>query len=498
MSFSTIARKELSEVERRGWTYLVRGAYVAALALLVANVTGQVWRRDLASIGRDVFVMLAWGQFVLTVALCSTLSGGSIARESRRGSLSLLAVSFLRPLHIVAGKAAACGIAAGATVVATLPLLMMTVLYGGVSMVQVLVAFACLAATLVAGSALGVWSSSRFRNGESAGACTLAALILWLWLLPLVLPQGQLAQMAQLASPWYCFKQGLAVGSGVWPSLGISLWTAACLTVFSLWRASRVISKGVGQSHAQFRMARLDTGRRFGKPWLCCRLFWETSGVSSGAGPLALASYRWVAAAGCAFGLYAYLVDKSYELGACLAIAAMVLAGAGLATMGLCMEAVMRQKTDGSLAVLLTTPVDPARFVRAYLLGAASILLPALVTFEFLLWLWLLSTPRYLSEWFACAMFVAVHACCVLAWCVFYWLVALKASAFCRTQVAAVFNTLLYVLVTGPCAAGSLALGAAGEGFLAIMIAGLIFSLIGIRVLFRRLTAKVRSWHDRM
>ena len=131
-----IVAKDLSAIGRREWMYVVRAGYVVALGLAAWSVADEGRPVAWASTGRSLFVMLVGAQFILTSVLCSALAGESIAGE--REAHMLLMVATVRPLHIVVGKALACIAVAGVTVAAPLPLLMMTTLYGGVSLGQVL------------------------------------------------------------------------------------------------------------------------------------------------------------------------------------------------------------------------------------------------------------------------------------------------------------------------------------------------------------------------
>lgn len=496
MSVFAIATKELSAVQRRGWTYLVRAVYVVVLAVMVSGVTSQVSWRDSAAVGRDIFLMLVTGQFIVTVTLCALLTGDSIAAERHSRSLSLLVVSSFRPVHIVLGKIVACLAAAGTTVAATVPLLMVTVLYGGVSAQEVVVAGVCLLATLVAGTTLGVGLSASTRSGVSAGGLTLAVLVLWLWVTPGWLGTRPLGFTAQIVSPWHCVKLAMSIGTGSALPLSPVLSAAGIITLLSLYAAVCSVRHNCEDTRPRSAASRrLES--RFRRPWGCSLLFWETSGLSGSVWAFAIQAYQLLAILIAVAGIHGIATHSAHGLNACTKIAGALLGGVTVATIMLCIQAMIRQKADGSLGILFATPIGPDRYVIEYLAGCARVLLPALLAFELVVCFQWTRPSSHWGDWVGLLDVCGVHAVCMLTWAVFYWLVALKAGASCRSHIGAVLNTLMYVLGTGPCVAIGLASIEWPHGTI-FTVLGSIFAGLGITVLFPKLTIKIRSWHHKV
>ena len=429
---SHVAAKDLAAVERRGWLYVVRGVYVVVLGLMVSSVAGEVRWRDAASVGQDIFRLLVWGQFALTTALCSILTGDSIAGERRRGSLALLVVSFLKPSHIVAGKMMACVVAAGSTVLATVPLLMMTTLYGGVSGRQVAVASACLAAVLVGGTALGVLSSALVKRGGNAGGLTLALMIGWLWVAPAGLPRGPLREAAALLSPCASFSRVMRIRAGAQPPHPIvwALAGAGVLTALSFGWARRVVSRSASDRPAAAWLSGVRLHMALPRPWGCQRLFWDTSGLAGSIGPLVVLVYEAVVLLVFVVGVVSAGPAPASITPYCTGFLGVLTCAAAVVMLGVCMEAMMRQKADGTLGVLFCAPVSPARLVWAYLLGSARLLLPGVVGFEVMLLLAMSSKYWTAADWVGTSALLFVHAVAMVSWAVFYWLVGLKSAAF--------------------------------------------------------------------
>src|SRR5437867_13389809 len=80
----------------------------------------------------DVFNGLVVGSFVVCCGAC-VLTAVAIAAERREGTLELLFLTRVRPLEVLMGKLASCGLTALCAVLASSPMLMVPVLAGGVT-----------------------------------------------------------------------------------------------------------------------------------------------------------------------------------------------------------------------------------------------------------------------------------------------------------------------------------------------------------------------------
>lgn len=110
-----------------------------------------------AEVGRGVFGWLVLFMLLLVLFLVPALTSGAIAGERERQTLVPLQITLLSPASILLGKVAASLAFLGLLLVATLPLLAVAYLIGGVSIGDVL---AALGAVLVVGVVLACLSAS--------------------------------------------------------------------------------------------------------------------------------------------------------------------------------------------------------------------------------------------------------------------------------------------------------------------------------------------------
>jgi len=130
--------------------------------------------------GIEVFNGLIVGAFVVCCGAC-VLTAVAIAAERREGTLELLFLTRVRPLEVLMGKLASCGLTALCAVLASSPMLMVPVLAGGVTggeaARKALALFALLFLSLVVGLRSSVLVESQFKAVRNA-ILVLASLLL--------------------------------------------------------------------------------------------------------------------------------------------------------------------------------------------------------------------------------------------------------------------------------------------------------------------------------
>src|SRR3954469_9422007 len=135
---------------------------------------------DLAWFGAAAFQILAPLQLAVTMPFSALLVASAVSLEKDRKTLDLLLLTSLSNADLVLGKLLAGLLSVIVVVVATLPLLMIIALLGGISREQVFrVEAVTLASALVAGSLgsmIALWREKTFQ----ALAMTLLVLVLWL------------------------------------------------------------------------------------------------------------------------------------------------------------------------------------------------------------------------------------------------------------------------------------------------------------------------------
>lgn len=182
MSFLPIVERELRVAARRRgsfWLRLVAALVAALLAggwLVLAAVLEWVGA-GLPPLGRGLFGMLTW------LALAAALSAGvfftsdTISRERREGTLGFLFLTDLRGYDVVLGKLLAASWRAGFALLATMPVLAMTLLLGGVSGGEFWRTVLALGNALFCSLAAGMFVSALCREGQWALFLTLATVV---------------------------------------------------------------------------------------------------------------------------------------------------------------------------------------------------------------------------------------------------------------------------------------------------------------------------------
>lgn len=167
--------RELRAASRRRSTYWIRVAVVMAGlgAMLLQFAAGRLasalspWGRAPLP-GAELFAALHTALCAGLLLAAPLFAADCIARERRDDTLGLLALTPLRPFQIVLGKAAAQVVRLLSLWIACLPLLLIPVLMGGVSVldlqyalgIEMMIVLGGLASGLVATSFCRVWSRS--------------------------------------------------------------------------------------------------------------------------------------------------------------------------------------------------------------------------------------------------------------------------------------------------------------------------------------------------
>jgi ABC-type transport system involved in multi-copper enzyme maturation permease subunit len=214
--------REVVTVPRRPRLYISRAAYVSALLVLMCTawllLAGtQLVRNlgDMARFGAMLFQILAPLQLALAIFFSALLAASGVAQEKDRRTMVLLLLTNLTNSELVLGKLLAGLLNVLVLLAASLPLFMLSALFGGVSFQQIALVFAVTLATSLAagslGSLLALWREKTFQTL----ALTLLALVFWL-------AAGEAVAWGALGKTW------LGIPSEVWAG-GFSPWQAILL-----------------------------------------------------------------------------------------------------------------------------------------------------------------------------------------------------------------------------------------------------------------------------
>ncbi|MFO0898216.1 MAG: hypothetical protein U0836_12400 [Pirellulales bacterium] len=212
MFVGPVFTREVVTAPRRDRLFWLRGVYVAALGVLMAvcwqvlNGTQPVRSlSDYSRFGAFAFELLAALQLALAMFFSAVLAASAVAQEKDKKTFVLLLLTRLSNHELVLGRLAASLLNVLMLVAAGLPLLLFTVLFGGVSFGQVARATAVTLATAIAagsiGSTVALWREKTFQT------LAIVSLLLVVWLatgealrLGVAGPQG--AEWAPVVSPW--------------------------------------------------------------------------------------------------------------------------------------------------------------------------------------------------------------------------------------------------------------------------------------------------------
>ncbi len=179
-----VLQRELLTNLRANRAFVLMLVYQMALAsvLLVAYPSGQ--RVDLStdsSAARQLVDFFFLGQYVLASLMAPTFAAGAISGEKERKTYEMLLASPLRPWAIVIGKMVASLTHLAVLIIASLPIIMLALPLGGVSIYEVLGAYLWLMISIVLFGSIGLACSCGFRRTSSS------LVVSYLIILPLVI-----------------------------------------------------------------------------------------------------------------------------------------------------------------------------------------------------------------------------------------------------------------------------------------------------------------------
>ncbi len=179
-----VLQRELLTNLRANRAFVLMLVYQLALAsvLLVAYPSGQ--RVDLStdsSAARQLVDFFFLGQYVLASLMAPTFAAGAISGEKERKTYEMLLASPLLPWAIVIGKMVASLTHLAVLIIASLPIIMLALPLGGVSIYEVLGAYLWLMISIVLFGSIGLACSCWFQRTASS------LVVSYLVILPMVI-----------------------------------------------------------------------------------------------------------------------------------------------------------------------------------------------------------------------------------------------------------------------------------------------------------------------
>jgi len=398
----------------------VRSGYLAVLiVVLLASLVGTPGGgslRDLAQAGAGAFGIVAVGQVALICLLTPIFMAGAIAQEANPRTWDILLTTPLNALQIVLGNLFGRLFFILALLLSSLPLFLFVQAFGGVPGRSIVLSYLVAAASALVVASIAVTLSVTRTAGRRAVFAFYVSVIVYLaitWLIDAQmrtgLAVGGMSTATTLMTPLNPFlalesllqaNRYVAVDPGPeasslarwWLGSPISafVWTGVAvsgvLIVFSTARL-RVIGGKVGRVPWYRRWfglgPRSGEGRVARSPGTNPIAWRETSSRTLGAVGL-LGRWGFVAVAmlitiGLLWGFHVGTLSLPALRQSLLALVVAEVAIVVLAAINMSATAVSREREDGTLDIILTTPIQPGPYLAGKLRGLVQYLLPMLL-----------------------------------------------------------------------------------------------------------------------
>src|SRR5262245_59132159 len=162
-----VLQRELLVNLRMGRGFILLFLYQAVLATVVYFAWPQDTRLDLSvtnESARNLVEMFFLGQFLLVSMMAPSFAAGTITGEKERKTYEMLLASPLRPTAIVLGKMVASLAHLGVLMFSSLPIVMLCIPLGGLSLYEVLAAYLGMIIAVIVFGAVSVACSSYFKR----------------------------------------------------------------------------------------------------------------------------------------------------------------------------------------------------------------------------------------------------------------------------------------------------------------------------------------------
>lgn len=209
-----VLQRELLVNLRTKRAFVLLGLYQLLLATVVIAAWPSDQRLDLTSnppSATKLVNLFFLGQYVIASLMAPSFAAGTVAGEKERKTYEMLLASPLRPGAIVLGKMVASLTHIGMLIIGSLPIIVLCLPLGGVSVYEVLAAYLGLIISVILFGAIGVMASSYFPRTSSA------LVVSYLAILPLVI--GACLFWASMASEG---DLRLQISAIVFPAFGLS------------------------------------------------------------------------------------------------------------------------------------------------------------------------------------------------------------------------------------------------------------------------------------
>lgn len=397
----------------------IRTGYLAVLiavllwSLLIRAGAGSLSYRDLAAVGASSFEVVAYLQIALICLLAPVFMAGAIAQEANPRTWEVLLTTPLSPAQIVLGNLIGRLFFVLALLFSSLPLFAITQYFGGVPGRSIFLSYLIAACAALLVGAIAVFLSVGRIAGRRAVFAFYIAVVTYLgatialdlalrpaspagpYGVTAITPLNPFLTLRALLSPSeYPRPDAIALGQMSWlgrvwfgsPVL-VWCWLSAGLSALLCVVSSFVTRKVVGVERAGLlrKLLRRGSGERNRAPRTVWNnsIAWREAASRAGASTNVVVRYAFVSL-GVLWGLGVIAFYHGGGLGhqgfrfAILATVWTELAVIILIAVNMSATAVSREREDGSLDILLTTPITPKAYLGGKLRGLIAFLLPLL------------------------------------------------------------------------------------------------------------------------
>ncbi len=215
-----VLQRELVVNLRTSRAFVLLAVYQILLAVVVLAAWPSDARLDLTTnppSARKLVDLFFLGQYIIASLIAPSFAAGAITGEKERRTYEMLLASPLRPAAIILGKMVASLTHLVILIIASLPIIVLCLPLGGVSIYEVLAAYLGLGVSVLLFGAIGMLSSSYFGRTSSS------LVVSYLVILPLAL--GAVLAWQGLAGDG---ELRLKIAMLVWPAFGLSAVILMC------------------------------------------------------------------------------------------------------------------------------------------------------------------------------------------------------------------------------------------------------------------------------
>lgn len=407
-----IAVRLVSNGSKRTRHLFIRSGYLAAITVtLLAALLGQqgVSLREMASAGATAFQFVAYLQLGMICLLAPVFMAGAIAQEANPRTWDILLTTPLNSLQIVLGNLFGRLFFILAMLVSSLPLFAVTQYFGGVPGRSIFLSYAIGAAAAILVGAIAIALSVSRQAGRRAVFLFYITVVIYVgvtwsldfsfrgsggattWVTPL---NPFLAQRVLLDSEnYHAFAAADLIGHSwlyrAWFGAPVATycWLCGLVSVGLIgWSTIflRMIGARQGGSSWVKRLMQLGTHRAriagTREVWQNPIAWREASGKRNTVGAL-IGRYGFIALGLIiALGAIALYHFGSISLLSLRQAALTIISTEGaiitLTAINVSATAISREREDGTLDILLTTPITPAYYVSGKLRGIVSFMIP--------------------------------------------------------------------------------------------------------------------------